>query len=852
MKTKLTVLLALICLTSLCAQVKEQEISTRDKKGHPKLIKFNETKVSDEPQAIKIFLKSLFQPDDQTEFRILKEIQVNERGYKSVKLQQYYKGVKVEFATFNARSKNGELTSTSGEYINLYDMDVHPKLSEQNALQFALKKIGAKEYFWENQENEQALKDEKSDENATYYPKGELVIFDLDPNSPSLTYKFKIDALYPYSSDIVYVNGNTGKVEFKNSLLRFTLGTADTRYSGQKSIETTQLSGGNYSLIDNTRGNGIRVFNLRGQGINYASFVDITDSDNNWTNAEFDNAGKDNAALDVLWGAEMTHDYFQTYHNRNGIDSLGFRIDHYVHADMSYFGYTDDNAFWSGAGRITYGDGDSYLDAVTSLDVVSHEIAHGFYEKAIGTNTYQRESGAINEGLSDIWGAMVEYHMAGTDPNKDTYLIGEEIHLTNAALRSMSNPKSLGHPDTYRGVNWAPATVAEGCVNPIPGSTNGGNDLCGVHINSGVLNHWFYLLSEGSSATDGINDNGDEFNLQGIGKMDAAKIVYEAEIISFEVATDYQEARSFTILAAEELFGVNSIEAIAVNNAWYAVGLGNAINVDYQLTGDENTCYNDATTLILSNVTNKTVTWQVSANIQIVQSSNSSITVKALNNSTRASGFVTANIVGEPPVTKNIWVGKTNVAGKILGPKTVLYGALVNYSTSSSISGATSYQWYLPYPYDPNATTQPNPSQWGIITGGDSRYLTAIVGPNNGLVQVMGVNKCGVGSSKSLYVSIGTPGGDPPGGGGIPVTLGSGSNGNIEVYPNPVTDEFIVSLASNTKSNIQLYDVNGKLVLAKETIKRSEIIKTSNLANGVYFLQIKGETNAIKKIIIKH
>jgi len=159
----------------------------------------------------------------------------------------------------------------------------------------------------------------------------------------------------------------------------------------------------------------------------------------------------------------------------------------------------------------------------------------------------------------------------------------------------------------------------------------------------------------------------------------------------------------------------------------------------------------------------------------------------------------------------------------------------------------------LPYPYDPNATTEPFPSQWGIISGGDSRYLLAIVGANNGLVQVMGVNKCGIGSSKSLSVTIGAPGGDPPGGGGIPFNLGGGeSNGTIDVYPNPVKDEFVVSLASNTKSSIQLFDVNGKLVYTKHTSQNNEIIKTTNLSNGVYFLQILGETNAIKKIIVKH
>jgi len=147
MKTKFTILLALSCLTSLFAQVKESEISSRDKLGQPKFIKFNKTKVSDDPQAIKIFLKSLFHSENDTEFKVIKQRKTDELGFKSVRLQQYYKGVKVEFSTFNATSKNGELRSTSGKYTNIKDMNVNPKLSEQEALQFALKHIGAKEYF---------------------------------------------------------------------------------------------------------------------------------------------------------------------------------------------------------------------------------------------------------------------------------------------------------------------------------------------------------------------------------------------------------------------------------------------------------------------------------------------------------------------------------------------------------------------------------------------------------------------------------------------------------------------------------------------------------------------------------
>jgi len=101
---------------------------------------------------------------------------------------------------------------------------------------------------------------------------------------------------------------------------------------------------------------------------------------------------------------------------------------------------------------------------------------------------------------------MVEFNAA---PEKDTYLIGEEIVLSGTSLRSMINPNSglSAQPDTYQGNFWH----------------TGSSDNGGVHTNSGVMNFWFYLLAEGGS---GINDNGDIYNVSGIDKIKAAKIVY--------------------------------------------------------------------------------------------------------------------------------------------------------------------------------------------------------------------------------------------------------------------------------------------------------------------------------------
>lgn len=185
---------------------------------------------------------------------------------------------------------------------------------------------------------------------------------------------------------------------------------------------------------------------------------------------------------------------------------------------------------------MTYGMGTA-LNPLVSLDVIAHEIGHGL-DQNTSNLIYERESGAIDEGLSDIWGAMVEFFAA---PEKDTYILAEDVGLT---LRSMSNPKQRNDPDTFGGDFW---------INPNCGIPTPNNDFCGVHTNSGILNHWFYLLAEGSLATDEVNDNGDPFSITGIGKLAASKIIYRAQTVYFTSTTNYQDARNLTIQAAEDL-----------------------------------------------------------------------------------------------------------------------------------------------------------------------------------------------------------------------------------------------------------------------------------------------------------
>ncbi|MFK7949399.1 MAG: CUB domain-containing protein [Saprospiraceae bacterium] len=266
-------------------------------------------------------------------------------------------------------------------------------------------------------------------------------------------------------------------------------------------------------------------------------------------------AGAD-PALDAHWGMEQTYDFFSTKFNRDSYDGNGATIRNFVHFDNAM-----ENAFWDpNLQALVFGDGASTFSPLTSIDVAGHEFSH-----AVITNTadliYQSESGALNESFADIFGVAIE---AYAKPNSTgLWEIGDEITLTAPGyLRSMSNPNSglSQQPDTYGGTHWAD-----------PANTSFDNG--GVHINSGVQNYWYYLLSAGGSGT---NDLGNAFNVNGIGIDSATAIAYRNLTVYLTQSSDFADAVTGSIQAAQDLYGVNSSAVTSVQNAWYAVGLGSA------------------------------------------------------------------------------------------------------------------------------------------------------------------------------------------------------------------------------------------------------------------------------------
>ncbi|WP_262490204.1 M4 family metallopeptidase [Hymenobacter coccineus] len=484
-------------------------------------------------------------------------VETDALGFTHQKFAQYYKGILVEHAAYTVHARGGAVESASGDYEKLTGLNTTPTLGMARALDKALGYVGATKYMWQDAGEEADLKQQTSDPAATYRPQGELVIVRNERSQTpaqqgklTLAWKFNVYAQEPVSRAYIYVDAQSGEVVLKDDIIKHAGGTASfaTAYSGTRTLADETTTGG-YRLREYTRGLGIETYNMK-KGQQYNRAVDFVDADNNWTAAEYNNSTYDNVAGDAHFGAQSTYDYWKAVHARNSYDDAGAKIKSYVHYGRSY-----ENAYWNGS-VMTYGDGASTFKPLASLDVCGHEIGHAVCEKTANL-TYSNESGAMNEGLSDIWGACVEARTAAlySLTGKSTWDIGEEIMKAGGALRSMSNPNLYGQPDTYKGTKWYTGT-----------SDNGG-----VHTNSGVLNYWFYLLSQGGSGT---NDLGNAYSVTGITIDKAAKITFRMEDVYMTASSTYPQARTYAIQAATDLYGAGSAEVTATTNAWYAVGVG--------------------------------------------------------------------------------------------------------------------------------------------------------------------------------------------------------------------------------------------------------------------------------------
>lgn len=550
-------------------------------------------------------------------------------GFTAKKIHQYYKDIKVEHGVVNSTSLDGTVRMMQLEFYSVPDgFNTQPTLSEESALNKARAFVGAAVYAWDNPKD-------ASDEDFQK-PRGELVIIQnyKTDGVVCLAYKFNVYALEPMSRSYIYVNAWDGSIVLNDAIIKHAKGRSDEAVNtkntdlhqspfykaedeGQKILRTTAVnrtgtaatrySGSRQIVTDSVAGPLVKPFRLR-QGrdnhaiitldfqrkphntnVNFeAQAVEFNDNDNNWTSAEFNNTNLDDAALDAHYNMQWVSDYWVNVHQRKGWDDKDGAFIGYVHTSEDEFDQNGvfvaykrwfDNAFWNGK-NMHFGDGNGlsstntdYDPPATSLDDCGHELSHAITTSTSGL-VYRWESGAMNEAFSDIWAACITNYAVQHDPTlsgEQTWRLFEKSTKpnkgANAGLRDMQDPTKFNDPSTYHSTHWTPGDYSD-----CPVESDNVNDHCGVHHNSGVLNKWFFLITQGEI---GINSKLDPYVVLGLGFATTEKIAYLMEL-NLTPNAGYANAMTVSLNATATAYGLGSQEYNTVKAAWAAVGLDTA------------------------------------------------------------------------------------------------------------------------------------------------------------------------------------------------------------------------------------------------------------------------------------
>jgi Zn-dependent metalloprotease len=471
-------------------------------------------------------------------------------GRRIERATQYHRGVRVFGGDVARQLAGGQVVSLFGTMYDGISADTDPAIAEIDARRIVEARAGVQ------------LGASRA---------GELVILPRDTGEHALTWRIRAAT----GADLreYFIDAHTGAIIFEYSDLQSqsAVGRATGVLGDSKKISVARFGGG-YTLDDVLRPPSLRTYDLKGDPFRTRDVIngrislgqqDIgTDSDNNW---------QDGASSDAHIYSGFTYDYYFKRFSRRGLDDANRRMQTIVHpvrrSDYALYGGSFptffNNAVYFGDGLMLYGvglppgttsQGRSWDHTAGALDIVAHEITHGVTEFTSDL-IYLNEAGALNESFSDIMGTSVEFFVqpVGGGEMQAEYLVGEDVVRgpTNG-IRSMANPNAYGFPDHYS-IRFT-------------GIADGG----GVHINSSIPNHVFYLAIEGgTNRVSGLS-------VQGVGsgnRLQIEAVFYRAVTQLLPSNATFSMARAATIQAARDLHGTGSPAERAVTDAWTAVGV---------------------------------------------------------------------------------------------------------------------------------------------------------------------------------------------------------------------------------------------------------------------------------------
>ena len=469
-------------------------------------------------------------------------------------LDQYANGVRIWGAGVSRQLSGADAVSVFGVLQNAIDIDVTPTIS-QDAATRTIEAAGGAEI------------------GPTHQP--ELVLL---PENDAFSLVWVGQVFTMAGRFRIFVDAKTGDIVRQDNITETQLpsdayvGHGKGVFGDDKKISTQKLSGG-FVAFDTIRPPVIETYDIRAnttRANNYLNgLVNLVSSDYASTTAS--NDWTDGAVVDAHVYSSFTYDYYFKRFGRKGLDNANIPMTNLVHlvkradiftaTDLTYWA----NAFYAGDGIMVYGEGCdctlggqrmNYFSA--GLDVVAHELSHGVTEFTSNLN-YVNESGALNEAFSDIMGTSVEffYQPAGSGRQKADYVIGEDVFTAGApgtvdGIRSLANPSAFGNPDHYS-------------KRYIGTADNGG-----VHTNSTIASHAFYLAIEGgTNATSGLRVTG----VGSANRLQMERVFYRAFAQLMPSNATFAMARTITLQAAQDLYGTTSASYAAVRDAWTAVGV---------------------------------------------------------------------------------------------------------------------------------------------------------------------------------------------------------------------------------------------------------------------------------------
>ena len=456
------------------------------------------------------------------------------QGRQHERMNQYHRGVRVFGGQLVWQKQSGLVLSVTGNVYDDISINTTPTLTASRAEARALKLEGPEAFV-------------VGDTEIVVLPlaDGYVLAYYVLTRSPDVLQVSFIDA---HSGERV-LTWNDIRTQYEGVGLG--IGTW-----GDRKKMTTEQAVGTFRAVDTIRPFGIKTYDMN---FNYLGRLRLGRTGNDlYLASDIDNEWRGRGAVvDAHVYSGYTYDYYFKRHNRRGLDDRSLVAKNYVQFFPRYpIGHPrNNNAFYLPFDNsVNYGDGDgkTFAPFSSALDVVAHEITHGVTQHSSDL-IYRNESGALNEAISDIMGVATEFFFqpVGDGRLKADWLGGEDLFIDfGPYFRSFSSPTS--GPDHYS-IRYT-----------------GDLDNGGVHYNSSIANHAYYLMvMGGTNRVSGISVTG-----IGFAQMERMeRIFYRGFMYYLVPSSNFSDAREATIRAARELYGAGGVEEQTVRAGWNAVGV---------------------------------------------------------------------------------------------------------------------------------------------------------------------------------------------------------------------------------------------------------------------------------------